>query len=367
MELADLKALLKEVRLFREEVQVGRTADYLRVARARLRGWNEAKVVRKVSFALERHVSNYSISEVIDMAPIEYVADEEQHYQGLLSTRTVMRQLLHLAMGYFTISTEYRLMAEELYRGSQEKFSSEEYLRANIYHLLAVLFLADNLNCDLLFMKQIVSSYEHHYKQELATPPDANLSPVEELADELLYEPVKQVKSKFNQSLADKINKLKLKDKDREKERIIKSEYEDSYVYDSKAEGKHNHSKAKYKTKSRSNSKKPVTGLTSSKKLANPHKHNETVLEASNMLNNSKERSVSSSKKQVVKKRSVSKDSQGGIKFGKEADKPPVKQERRQQKRTNDEYQLGNVKVGGGRKRVNSISSASLSVSCRSR
>lgn len=72
-----------------------------------------------------------------------------------------------------------------------------------------------NLNCDLLFMKQIVSSYEHHFKQELNNAIIDNRT-IEELTNRILIEKPK-IKSKFNTSLAEKINKLKMKDKDKEK------------------------------------------------------------------------------------------------------------------------------------------------------
>lgn len=71
-------------------------------------------------------------------------------------------------MGYFTISTEYRLIAEQMYKDYEERSKSEEFIKANIYHLLSILFLTYNLNCDLLFMKQVTSSYEHHFKTDLS-------------------------------------------------------------------------------------------------------------------------------------------------------------------------------------------------------
>ena len=73
--------------------------------------------MRKISYALEKHVSNYSISEVIEMTPLDYQA-ESPHSIG---NKSLVRQMLHFAMGYFTISTEYRLIAEQLYRKSEER------------------------------------------------------------------------------------------------------------------------------------------------------------------------------------------------------------------------------------------------------
>lgn len=102
------------------------------------------------------------------MTPLEYRSDED-HYDAFLNPRNILRQLLHFAMGYFTVSTEYRLIAEQLYKDNSVKQQSEEFQRANIYHLLAILFLSVNLNCDLLFMKQVISSYEHHFKTDLTT------------------------------------------------------------------------------------------------------------------------------------------------------------------------------------------------------
>jgi hypothetical protein len=167
-ELGDLQRLLREVRVFREDIQVGQVSSYVAAARWSIRKWNENKVLKKVSFALEKHVSNYSISEVIDMVPAEYRPDDDHYYDSFLNSRNLLRQLLHFAMGYFTVSTEYRLIAEQLYKDPAARLESEELQRANINHLLAILFLTTNLNCDLLFMKQVVSSYEHHFKTDLS-------------------------------------------------------------------------------------------------------------------------------------------------------------------------------------------------------
>lgn len=55
-----------------------------------------------------------------------------------------------------------------MYKDYEERSKSEEFIKANIYHLLSILFLTYNLNCDLLFMKQVISSYEHHFKTDLS-------------------------------------------------------------------------------------------------------------------------------------------------------------------------------------------------------
>jgi hypothetical protein len=58
------------------------------------------------------------------MVPLEYRPDDE-HYDSFLNARNVLRQLLHCAMGYFTVSTEYRLIAEQLYKDTAARAQSE--------------------------------------------------------------------------------------------------------------------------------------------------------------------------------------------------------------------------------------------------
>ena len=130
--------------------------------------WNERKISNRISREFEKHIRDYSISEVIDILPRHYLAQGDALYQSLANTKVLIRQLLHLAMGYFTLSTEHRLLAEHRYPVSQEhKHASDEWKAANIYHLLAIISLGVNLNSDLLFMKQLISSYEQHYKFQL--------------------------------------------------------------------------------------------------------------------------------------------------------------------------------------------------------
>lgn len=68
----ELEKIIKNVRLFRDEVIVSEMENYLDLARYYVKKWNEDKMVKKIPYNLERHVSNYSISEVIQMMPIEY-------------------------------------------------------------------------------------------------------------------------------------------------------------------------------------------------------------------------------------------------------------------------------------------------------
>lgn len=232
-------------------------------------------------------------------------------------------------------------MAEQLYKDASARTQSEEFQRANIYHLLAILFLTVNLNCDLLFMKQVISSYEHHFKTDLSS---GEVDPqAEALAEALLFEPKR--KEKHSAPIP------KPKDKDKEKKKRLISEYEDSYVYEDKVSMKMS-SKMQEKLK-RSLSKKNT--LSSSKKLTNKL-INETLLDSSK---NNTNRSISKN----TKLRSLSKDN--SIKPKEALILKPEKNDHKGSKKTNDEYQLGQTKIL--RKRINSTSSADLSVSCKSR
>ena len=93
--------MVARVRFFREDIKVAEVGDLLTLTRHFLRKWNEEKLVKKISYALEKHVSNYSISEVIEMTPLDYQAESPQ----AMGNKSIIRQMLHFAMGYFTIST----------------------------------------------------------------------------------------------------------------------------------------------------------------------------------------------------------------------------------------------------------------------
>jgi len=48
--------------------------------------------------------------------PVTYIQDSDVQYNGLVNAKVIMRQLLHASMGYFTISTEYRLLSDHRYQ-----------------------------------------------------------------------------------------------------------------------------------------------------------------------------------------------------------------------------------------------------------
>ena len=307
-----------------------------------------------------------------------------------MNSKVVMRQMLHVAMGYFTISTEYRLMAEQFYLITEERSQCEEYIKANIYHLLAILFLARHLHCDLLFMKQIISSYEYHFKVSILQQ-ETNLDSPEQLVEELLLDrPVE--KKVVNSSLVAKLHRLKSKSRDKDK-RKVHTEYEDTELYESKATYKVNETKVKGR---RSVSKHHLK----CKGVKNDRILNDSLFESSKHLNTSKDhrhinaskdykqdhkprtistankpRSISNSKKmlplKLAKPRNSAKETEPvkSLKFpvkpvDKPAEKAPTKSKQVITKRYNDEYQLSKAKCPV-KKRVHSISSADLSCTDR--
>lgn len=69
--------------------------------------------------------------------------------------------MLLLALGYFTISTELRLI------GGKKKESGVELRESEIYHLLSIIIAAACIPFDILYMKHVLSSYFNHYGQDL--------------------------------------------------------------------------------------------------------------------------------------------------------------------------------------------------------
>lgn len=116
-------------------------------------------------------------------------------------------------------------------------------------------------------MKQLISSYEHHFKIDLSS--QETHSEIEQLSEALLFEPPKH-----------KLNTTTLNEKPK-KRRLI-SEYEDSYTYDKKISMKMNTSSMQRKLK-RSLTKK--NGLGSTTKLANKI-INDSLMESSKLSNN---------------------------------------------------------------------------------
>lgn len=89
--------------------------------------------------------------------------------------RSIILQIIHWAMGYFQIATEYRIISEERYcMDSYLRMSSDEFKLSCIYHLLSIILIGLYVPFNLLFMNQIISSYEHYYKLNLLMDIDTN-------------------------------------------------------------------------------------------------------------------------------------------------------------------------------------------------
>ena len=75
-----------------------------------------------------------------------------------------------LALGYFTISTELRLIATKKAKLKEgERASTAEFRESEIYHLLSIIIAAACIPFEILYMKHVLSSYANHYGGDLAT------------------------------------------------------------------------------------------------------------------------------------------------------------------------------------------------------
>jgi hypothetical protein len=78
-----------------------------------------------------------------------------------------------MALGYFTISTELRLIAgKKASRREGEKASSGELRESEIYHLLSIIIAATCIPFEILYMKHVLSSYANHYGTDLSEEGD---------------------------------------------------------------------------------------------------------------------------------------------------------------------------------------------------
>lgn len=83
------------------------------------------------------------------------------------SSRSVLEKVLLMALGYFTISTELRLIA-----GKSKGKGSAELKESEIYHLLSIIIAATCIPFEILYMKHVLSSYANHYGTDLQDDSD---------------------------------------------------------------------------------------------------------------------------------------------------------------------------------------------------
>lgn len=75
-----------------------------------------------------------------------------------------------MALGYFTISTELRLIATKKTKLKEgERASTAEFKESEIYHLLSIIIAASCIPFEILYMKHVLSSYANHYGGDLST------------------------------------------------------------------------------------------------------------------------------------------------------------------------------------------------------
>ena len=73
-----------------------------------------------------------------------------------------------MALGYFTISTELRLIATKKYgKREQDKINSQEYKESELYHLLSIIIASACIPFEILYIKHVLSSYSNHYGNDL--------------------------------------------------------------------------------------------------------------------------------------------------------------------------------------------------------
>ena len=119
------------------------------------------------NYVLEEEFKNYSIGNAMQIMPMDYQEFNIKEPKALTS-KTVLEKVLLMALGYFTISTELRLIAGKKY-GKREGDKSHciEYRESEMYHLLSIIIAASCIPFEVLYIKHVLSSYCNHYGNDL--------------------------------------------------------------------------------------------------------------------------------------------------------------------------------------------------------
>lgn len=118
---------------------------------------------------LEEEFKNYSIGNAMQINPMTYREFQERDTKNYTS-KMILEKILLMALGYFTISTELRLIATKKTKLKEgERASSAEFKESEIYHLLSIIIAAACIPFEILYMKHVLSSYANHYGADLAT------------------------------------------------------------------------------------------------------------------------------------------------------------------------------------------------------
>lgn len=165
----------------------------LQAAKYYLRQWRALKDSKDRpdrNYVLEEEFKNYSIGNAMQINPMTYREFQERETKTH-SSKTILEKILLMALGYFTISTELRLIAAKKgARREGEKTPSAELRESEIYHLLSIIIAATCIPFEILYMKHVLSSYANHYGTDLTD--DADSKAKDTRFEELIFPPVQQ-------------------------------------------------------------------------------------------------------------------------------------------------------------------------------
>ena len=94
--------MFESLKMFRDTVDLSLLDTYVKICKQLLRKWMaEYKGFNKST--LDKHFSDYSIGNLVEMEPLDY--EESENSGNLLEGKRLMEQLVHCSMGYFQIAT----------------------------------------------------------------------------------------------------------------------------------------------------------------------------------------------------------------------------------------------------------------------
>jgi hypothetical protein len=153
-----------------DSININHYDTVYQAAKFYLRQWklqkdNKDRVDR--NYVLEEEFKNYSIGNAMQINPMTYKEFQERDTKNYTS-KMILEKVLLIALGYFTISTELRLIAsKKVGKKEGEKSNSTEFKESEIYHLLSIIIAAACIPFEILYMKHVLSSYGNHYGGDL--------------------------------------------------------------------------------------------------------------------------------------------------------------------------------------------------------
>ena len=130
-----------------------------------LKEWREAKAEIRLDDKIQLDIREYSIAKVMQTEPQTFSQfDSPINFLEEMSMRSLIHKVLLLAINFFSIATEIRLMDSLKHPSAEEKAKSCEFKRSDLYHLTAIKILCTYVPYDSILIKHIQSSYLNHYK-----------------------------------------------------------------------------------------------------------------------------------------------------------------------------------------------------------